>query len=63
MDANTKEKFPILTIDKDSYIVGAKVESGIDFHWDYGTYNQQIGKYCALAEDIVVRLSFKMIAG
>lgn len=46
-------KFPILTIDKDSYIAGAKIESGINFHWDAGTYNLQIGKYCAMAEDIL----------
>lgn len=46
-------KFPMLTIDKDSYIAGAKIESGINFHWDSGAYNLQIGKYCSLAEDIL----------
>lgn len=53
VDTGTGEKFPIMTIDKDSYIAGAKIESGINFHWDYGTYNLQIGKYCAMAEDIL----------
>lgn len=46
-------KFPMLTIDKDSYIAGAQIESGINFHWDNGAYNLQIGKYCSLAEDIL----------
>lgn len=46
-------KFPILTIDKDSYIAGAKIESGINFHWEQGTYNLHIGKYCSLAKDIL----------
>lgn len=48
-----EEEFPILTIDKDSYIVGAKIESVINYHWNKGTYNLQIGKYCACAEDIL----------
>ncbi len=49
--------FPILTIDKGSYIVGAKIESGIDGHWEGGIYNLQVGKYSSLAEDILFMIS------
>lgn len=45
--------FPVLSIDKDSYAAGLVIESGIDFHWENGTYSLQIGKYCALAEDVL----------
>lgn len=46
------KKFPILTIDKDSYIVQASVETGLNFRKD-GVYNLQIGKYSSLAEGIL----------
>ncbi len=47
-----KESFPILVIDKDSYIVKATIQSFIDFNWDRGRHNLQIGRYSSLAEDI-----------
>lgn len=46
-------KFPILNIDVDSYIVGASVETGLNFHMEDGCYSLQIGKYCSMAEDIL----------
>lgn len=53
VDTGEGKKFPVLSIDKDSYIVGAQIESGINFHWDVGGYSLQIGKYCAMAENIM----------
>lgn len=47
------EAFPVLIIDRDSYIVEAKVETGLDFNPGEGVYNLQIGKYSSLAEDIL----------
>ena len=44
---------PVLAIDKDSYIIGAKVESGLDLKFDDKLHNIQIGKYCSLAENIL----------
>lgn len=37
VDTGDGNKFPVLTIDKDSYIAGATIESGINFHWDKDT--------------------------
>jgi virginiamycin A acetyltransferase len=45
--------FPIMTIDKDSYIVQARIETSIDFNVLDGVHNFQIGKYSSLAEDIL----------
>ena len=53
VDTGSVEKFPVLVIDKDSYIAGAKIESGINYHWEIGSYSLQMGKYCACAEDIL----------
>lgn len=44
--------FPVLTIDRDSYIVQASIQSGIDFDVDAGIHSIQIGRYCSLAEQI-----------
>lgn len=52
MDTNTGKNFPVLVIDKDSYIVGAKIESGINFDWEGGVHNIQVGKYSSIAEDV-----------
>ena len=41
-DAN--QQFPLMTIDVDSYVVGAKIESGINLDWEGGIHNIQIGK-------------------
>lgn len=48
-----KGGFPVLFIEKGSYIAGAKIETSLDFHVEDGCYNLQIGRYCALAEDIL----------
>ena len=47
-----KPPFPLLQIDTGSYIVGAQIQSGINFRPDMGIHSIQIGKYCAIAEDI-----------
>lgn len=44
--------FPFLSIDRDSYIVGAEVQSGINFDPAGGRHCIAIGKYCSLAESI-----------
>lgn len=50
-------QFKVLTIGKDSYIVKAKVETGLDMdskiNQNAGVYNLQIGKYSSLAEDVL----------
>ena len=50
-DAN--QQFPLMTIDVDSYVVGAKIESGINLDWEGGIHNIQIGKYTSIAEDVL----------
>ncbi len=45
-------QFPLLQIDVDSYIVGAEIQSGINFNYAEGVHCIQIGKYSALAEQI-----------
>ena len=46
-------KFTILQIDKGSYISKAQIETSLNFHVEDGCYNLQIGKYCAIAEDVL----------
>lgn len=48
----TDKQFPLLQLDIDSYIVGAEIQSGINFNYAEGVHCIQIGKYCALAEKI-----------
>lgn len=52
-----ERKFKALTIGKDSYIVKATVETGLNMdpevNRNAGIYNLQIGKYSSLAEDIL----------
>ena len=45
--------FPVMSIDTDSYIVGAKLETSLNFHVTDEVHNLQIGKYSSLAEDIL----------
>ena len=44
--------FPFLSIDRDSYIVQAEVQSGINFRPKEGRHCLAIGKGCSLADDI-----------
>lgn len=44
--------FPFLSIDRDSYIVGLEVQSGINFDAAGGRHCITIGKCCSLAESI-----------
>lgn len=48
----TEERFPFMQIDVDSYIVGAEIQSGLNFNYSEGVHSIQIGKYCALADKI-----------
>jgi len=50
--AGFEERFPFMQIDKDSYIVGAEIQSGLNFNVAEGVHCIQIGKYCALADKI-----------
>lgn len=56
-NVNQYEPFNVLTIDKDSYIVKAVIETSINFEKHIqdngGVYNLQIGKYSSIAEDIL----------
>lgn len=52
---NTKgpmDGFPFLSVDRDSYLVGVEVQSGINFDIDSGRHCIAIGKCCSLAESI-----------
>lgn len=42
--------FPLLQIDRDSYVVGLEIQSGINFDYERGGHCVQIGKYCSIAE-------------
>lgn len=46
-------RFTVLQIDKGSYISKAQIETSLNFHVEDGCYNLQIGKYCAIAEDVL----------
>lgn len=48
--------FPFLAIDRDSYIVQAEVQSGINFRPGDGRHCLLIGKGCSLADDITVMI-------
>lgn len=48
--------FPFLSIDQDSYIAGAQIQSGIDFDVSGGRHCVAIGKCCSLAESITFML-------
>ncbi|MGN0606895.1 MAG: CatB-related O-acetyltransferase [Oscillospiraceae bacterium] len=56
-DIGRGELFNTLTIGKDSYIVNAVVETGLNLDdnifEDYGIYNLQIGKYTSIAENVL----------
>ena len=45
--------FPFLSVDRDSYLVGVEVQSGINFDPAGGRHYIAIGKCCSLAESIV----------
>lgn len=56
IDCEIKEgypRFPVLTIDTDSYIVLANVTMGLNHRLGKGIHNFQIGKYSAIADDVV----------
>lgn len=57
INQNQLKDFSALTIDKDSYIVGAVVETSIDMDKQInihsGCYNLQVGKYTSIAENIL----------
>lgn len=53
LDLNPNEKFPILSIGKESYIVSAKITSGLNVNEKgYEIYNFHIGQYTAIAHGI-----------
>lgn len=55
--------FPILTIDKGSYIVSMEIQSMIEgmqdnhFYYELGMYNLQVGRYCSIGENVKVLLN------
>ena len=51
-DAGPLAGFPLLTIDRDSYIVKAEIQSGINFRPNAGCHCIAIGKGCSLADGI-----------
>ncbi|MEY8356419.1 CatB-related O-acetyltransferase [Lachnospiraceae bacterium 54-53] len=46
------ELFPLVTLDKDTYIVELEIQSNIDFNVSAGAHCIHLGKFCALAEKI-----------
>lgn len=49
--------FPILTLDKDTYIVGIEIQSGINFDEEKCGHSILLGKYNSLAEGITTLLN------
>lgn len=47
------DRFPLLSLDRDSYITGLEVQSGIDHDVNGGRHCIAIGKCCSLAESII----------
>ena len=52
MDNSPLDGFPVLSIDQNSYIVHADIQTGIDLHCAQGCHCIAIGKSCSLADDI-----------
>ena len=52
MDKSPLDGFPVLSIDQNSYIVHADIQTGIDLHCAQGCHCIAIGKSCSLADDI-----------
>lgn len=52
ISGSTLDGFPFLSIDRDSYIVQAEIQSGINFRPEKGRHCIAIGKGCSLADDI-----------
>lgn len=48
-------EFPLMCIDRDSYIVSSSIESGINLSKG-GVHNLQIGKFCSLAHNIIFEI-------
>jgi len=48
--------FPLLSIDRDSYIVQAEIQTGINFRQEGGRHCLAIGKGCSLADKITFML-------
>lgn len=51
LDLGNGEAFPFLNIGRDSYIVSAVSENGLNLNQDY-VYSLQIGKFCSLAHNL-----------
>lgn len=48
--------FPLLSIDRDSYVVQAEVQSGINFRLKAGCHCIAIGRGCSLADGITLMI-------
>ncbi|MEG6520888.1 CatB-related O-acetyltransferase [Desulfotomaculum sp. 1211_IL3151] len=54
---NNKPQFPLMVIDRDSFIVSCEIQSGINFDTERIAHNLHIGKYCSFADKIKFMLS------
>lgn len=45
-------EFPLLVIDRDSYIIDAAIETGIDAHWEGYVHNLMIGRHSAISAGV-----------
>lgn len=50
--SNSETNFPLMIIDRDSYIVSSEIQSGINFDNERIGHNLQIGKFCSFADKI-----------
>lgn len=48
--------FPLISFDVDSYVVGAEIQSALNFSPEAGRHCIMVGKSCAMAEDITFML-------
>lgn len=53
----TVKGFPVMTIDTDSYIIGAQVQNAMQFDVGAGRHCLSIGKVCSLADSITFMLA------
>ena len=53
--------FPFLSVDRDSYLVGVEVQSGINFDPVGGRHCIAIGKGCSLAESITFMIDLNHV--
>lgn len=48
--------YPMVSVDKGSYVVDAVIESGIDVHREENCHNVQVGRYTSIADKVLLKV-------